>query len=157
MTPFPIWLVEHALWSLYSQILATINVEFPRAFEELWSLTSFAHGQFNLVTTTFFFIEFTFCHNDWSLLIVLYWLLFSTSILPSSYWRISIRLFLFADRLLKYCSTADAVYSEEHILELIGVLSFGVGKFNIALILEYNGFRAYLLTFHRRCQLTAQH
>ena len=34
--PFWIWLVEHALWSLYSQILATVNVEFPRAFEA-WS------------------------------------------------------------------------------------------------------------------------
>ena len=28
-----IWLVGHSIWSLYSQILATINVEFPRAFE----------------------------------------------------------------------------------------------------------------------------
>ena len=36
------------------------------------------------------------------------------------------------------------------------MLSFGVGKFSIALILGYNGFSAYLLTFHRRCQLTAQ-
>ena len=61
------------------------------------------------------------------------------------------------DRLLKYCTTADAVYSEERILDLIGVLSFGVGKFNIALTLGYYGFGAYLLTFHRRCQLTAQH
>ena len=35
------------------------------------------------------------------------------------------------NRLLKYC---NAVHSE-----LIGVLSFGVGKFNIAKILGYNG------------------
>ena len=65
-------------------------------------------------------------------------------------------MFLFVNRLLKYCTTADAVHSEERILELVGVLSFGVGKFNIAKILGYNGFGAYLLTFHRRCQLTAQ-
>ena len=66
-------------------------------------------------------------------------------------------LFLFVDRLFKYCTTADAVHSEERILEVIVVVSFGVGKFNIVLILGYNGFGAYLLTFHRRCQLTAQH
>ena len=84
-------------------------------------------------------IEFTFCNNDWSLLIVLYWLLFSTSILSSSHWRISIRCFCLRDRLFEYCTTADAVHSEELILELIGVASFGVGKFNIALILGYNG------------------
>ena len=61
------------------------------------------------------------------------------------------------NRLLKYFTAADAVHSEERILELIGVLSFGVGKFTIALILGYNGSGAYLLTFHRHCQLTAQH
>ena len=59
------------------------------------------------------------------------------------------------DWLFKYCNV-DAVHSEERILELIGVVSFGVGKFNIALILGSNGFDAYLLTFHRRCQLKAQ-
>ena len=51
------------------------------------------------------------------------------------------------ERLFKYCTTADAVHSEERILELIGVVSFGVGKFNIALILGYNRFDAHLLTF----------
>ena len=66
-------------------------------------------------------------------------------------------LFLFVDRLFEYCTTADAVHSEERILELIGAVSFGVGKFNIALILGYNVFDAYLLRFHRRCQLKAQH
>ena len=59
-------------------------------------------------------IKFTFCHNDWSLLFALYWLLFSTSILPSSYWRISIRCFCL--RFLKYCTTTDAVHWEERTL-----------------------------------------
>ena len=47
--------------------------------------------------------------------------------------------FLFVDRLFKYCTTADAGHSEERIFELIGVVSFGDGKFNSALILGYNG------------------
>ena len=92
-------------------------------------------------------IEFTFCHNGWSLLIVLYWLLFSTLILPSSYWRISIPCFCLWIGRFEYCTTADAIHSEKRILELIGVVPFGVGKFNIALILGYNGFDAYLLTY----------
>ena len=55
--------------------------------------------------------------------------------------------FLFVNRLLKYGTTANAVHSEERILELIGVLSFGVGKFNIALILGYNGLALICLLF----------
>ena len=43
------------------------------------------------------------------------------------------------NRLFKY---SNAVHSEERILELTDVLSFGVGKFNIAKILGYNGFGA---------------
>ena len=102
-------------------------------------------------------VKFTFCHNDWSLLIILYWLLFST-IFPSSYWQILIHSFsLFVDRLFKYCTTTDAVHSEERILELIGVASFGVGKFNNTLILGYNGLDAHLVAtcIHRRCQQKA--
>ena len=68
---------------------------------ELWSVTCIEHNFYHspalrMVNSTCLqqhLIEFTFCHNDWSLLIVLYWLLFSNSILPSYYWRISIRCF----------------------------------------------------------------
>ena len=121
---------------------------------DLWSLTSFAHGQFNLFTTTFNWI---YILSQWlvpfnrSLLVT--FLNFNFTFLLADFDP----LFLFVDRLLKHCTTADAVHSKERILKLTGVVSFGVGKFSIALILGYNGFSAYLLRFHRRCQLTAQH
>ena len=66
-------------------------------------------------------------------------------------------LFLFVDWVFKYCTTADSVHSKERILELVSVVSFGVGKINIALILGYNGCDAHLLTIQRRCQQKAQH
>ena len=90
-------------------------------------------------------IEFTFCHNDWSLLVTFLNFNFTFFLLADFD-----PLYLFVNRLLKYSNAVDL---EELILELIGVLSFGVGKF---LILGYNGFGVYLLTFHRRCQVTAQ-
>ena len=59
---------------------------------ELWSLTSFAHGQFNLFAATFNWI---YILSQWldPFNRSLFWLLFSTSILPSFYWRISIGCF----------------------------------------------------------------
>ena len=47
----------------------------------------------------------------------------------------------------KYCTTADVVHLEERIFELIGVVSFGAGKFNSALILGYNGLTLICLGF----------
>ena len=78
---------------------------------ELWSLTSFAHGQFNLFTTTFNWI---YILSQWlvpfnrSLLVTFLNFNFTFFLLADFD-----PLFLFVNRLLKYSTTANAVHSEE--------------------------------------------
>ena len=87
---------------------------------ELWSLTSFAHGQFNLFTTTFNWI---YILSQWlvpfncSLLVTFLNFNFTFFLLAD------FDPFLFVNWLLKYCATANAVHSEERMCFLLELVS----------------------------------
>ena len=87
---------------------------------ELWSLTSFAHGQFNLFTTTF----------NWIYILSQWLVRFNRSLLVT-FLNFNFTFFLLADfdpflfvnRLLKYGTTANAVHSEERMCFLLELVS----------------------------------